>query len=695
MYLYGISDNMSLKHACMEAESTQVFVLSALLTHPSDYCSLQQSVSTRMASCSLVISLLGCFMLRDLVPVKCHTFGQNVQALETHSELLTLLRDAGPRPVVVMFWTEKCGFCHMIMPFFEEQAQSLADRAYFRKINIRTNPESAEVLDADGLPNFKFVLKGKVVKSLRGASVEALEKYVKQVIEQADQDDIIVTREDLVSYFEEYDKEVASSPESIDMLWETGKQNVAKMLELLEAQYGAKPRYSGGFIARRGVGGRQDKVARPSAELKRLDTESASSANQDNPCPTSVSSHRSTSERVVILGGGPAGASAALYAGRAMLCPVVISPQLGGQLMAKGVDVENYPGLPQAMGGEIVTAMRSQAKAFHSRFVDDVVVQVDFTKKPFMLKTNTSGTIFADSVILATGASSRILGVPGESRLYGKGVSGCATCDGYLYRGRKCLVVGGGDAALEDALHLTRICTSVTLVHRRDQFRAGKGLQLQVLNNKAVQVRWNTEVKAFHGDEEIGLQKVVLRSVQTGAVDEIGVGAAFVAIGHDPNTKQFQGQLDMDAASGYIACQSRTTHTSVPGVFAAGDVADSRYRQAVTSAGSGAAAALDAERWLAEHMPHSSSQLGGRQVASEIDNAASSLHERLLIAMIFLAFALGQASESKFGMFRRLFGSLGHKAPLGSCDVSKEKQILSDMNSKLKSDKIKNRGKAR
>mmetsp|Transcript_136151 Transcript_136151/g.236662 ORF Transcript_136151/g.236662 Transcript_136151/m.236662 type:complete len:655 (-) Transcript_136151:223-2187(-) len=654
-----------------------------------------------MVSCSLVISLLGCLTLHNLGPAHSHNFGQKVQSVETHSELVTLLRDAGPRPVIVMFWTEKCGFCHMIMPFFEEQAQSLADRAHFRKVNIRTNPESAAVLDADGLPNFKFILKGKTVKSFRGASVEALEKYVKQVIEQADQDDIIVTRDDLVSYFEEYDKEVASSPESIDMLWETGKQNVAKMLELLEAQYGAKPRYSGGFIASKdvtGASGRQDKVVRPNAELKQLDKERATRTDQlENRCPKSVSSDRSAPEHVVILGGGPAGASAALYAGRAMLCPVVISPQLGGQLMAKGVDVENYPGLPQAMGGEIVAAMRSQATSFHSRFVDDAVIEVNFAKKPFMLKTNTSGTIFADSVILATGATSRMLGVPGESRLHGKGVSGCATCDGYLHRGKTCLVVGGGDAALEDALHLTRICTSVTLVHRRGAFRAGQGLQLQVLNNKAVQVRWNTEVKAFHGDDKAGLERAVLRSVQTGALEELAVGAAFVAIGHDPNTKQFQGQLDMDAASGYIACKGRTTHTSVPGVFAAGDVADSRYRQAVTSAGSGAAAALDAERWLAEHMPHSSSQAGGSQPTSsaEVDDAVSSLHERLLIAMIFLAFALGQASESKFGMFRRLLRSLSHKASSNHCDAGNEKHSLSELTSKPKPEKIKNRGKAR
>lgn len=235
---------------------------------------------------------------------------------------------------------------------------------------------------------------------------------------------------------------------------------------------------------------------------------------------------------------------------------------------------------------------------FHAELRDDTVVSVDLSKRPFTIRTNSSSEFTTETLIIATGAKSRWLGVPGEWELRGYGVSGCATCDGYLHQGKRCLVVGGGDAALEDALHLKRICTSVTLVHRSQNFRAGGGVQARVLDDSEIVVRKDSRIVEFRGTPQSGLVQVVVEHIPSGAKSEIAVEAAFIAIGHDPDTAMFKDQLAMDG-NGYLELQGRTAHTSVEGVFAAGDVADHRYRQAVTSAGAGAAAALDAERYLA------------------------------------------------------------------------------------------------
>lgn len=310
-------------------------------------------------------------------------------------------------------------------------------------------------------------------------------------------------------------------------------------------------------------------------------------------------------EKVVVLGGGPAGLAAAIYAARAGLSPVVIAPSFGGQLLGKGVDVENFPGVigAAATGRGIVQMMRKQAYTFESRLVDDAVISVDLTKQPFELKLNkTDGLLKTHTIIIATGADSRWLGAPGEHQYRGGGVSSCATCDGFLFRDQHVAVIGGGDTAMEDALVLARTSSKVTVIHRRDSFRASKVLAERVLNHALIEVKWNCSVKEFAGEKDSeGREKLTHVTVtkKDGSEEKIEVGAAFVAIGHDPNTKLFS-TLDKDDA-GYLEVKGRSSRTSVEGVFAAGDVADKVYRQAVTSAGTGAMAALDAERWLSEH----------------------------------------------------------------------------------------------
>jgi len=310
--------------------------------------------------------------------------------------------------------------------------------------------------------------------------------------------------------------------------------------------------------------------------------------------------------RVAILGGGPAGMTAAIYSSRAGLKPVVIAPATGGQLMGKGVGVENYPGIMEANGGDIIKLMKSQAAKFQATFEHEMVASVDLSKRPFVIKTNTSA-LTAHALIFSTGADSRWLGAPGEDMYRGGGVSSCATCDGFLWREKHCAVIGGGDTAMEDALVLARTSSHVTLIHRRDSFRASHVLQQAVLGNAKITVLWNTTVGEFKGGDCSSEATCMLSHLALHTTDdptntsELAVDAAFVAIGHIPNTGLFTGQLDM-TDTGYLQTRADSTHCSVDGVFASGDVADWVYRQAVTSAGSGSQAALDAERWLSEQM---------------------------------------------------------------------------------------------
>lgn len=302
--------------------------------------------------------------------------------------------------------------------------------------------------------------------------------------------------------------------------------------------------------------------------------------------------------RVAILGSGPAGLTAALYAARAELKPLVISGvPPGGQLLIT-TDVENYPGFPEGIQGpELVDRMRRQAARFGTEFVDDNVTRVDLSKRPFVLETGSNGTVSAEAVIVATGANARWLDLPSESRLKGHGVSACATCDGFFFKGKELAVVGGGDTAMEEALFLTNFATHVTIVHRRDQFRASPIMLERARSHPKVSFLLDTIVEEVLGRGTVeGLR---VKNARTGAVTTLQVGGLFVAIGHTPATELFRGALELDS-EGYIKVHE-DTRTSVEGFFAAGDVHDRRYRQAISAAGSGCMAAIDAERWLAEH----------------------------------------------------------------------------------------------
>ncbi len=302
--------------------------------------------------------------------------------------------------------------------------------------------------------------------------------------------------------------------------------------------------------------------------------------------------------RVAVVGSGPAGLTAALYLSRAQLAPVVISGvPSGGQLMLTS-DVENYPGFPEGIQGpELIERFRAQAKRFGTEFVDANVTSVDLTRRPFRLELGAAPPLLADALVLATGADARWLDLPSEQRLRGHGVSACATCDGFFFKGVPIACVGGGDSALEEAMFLTRFASQVILIHRRAELRASRIMQARARANPKIAWRLDTEVLEVLGGEKVtGLK---LRHVPTGKVSEIAVGGLFVAIGHEPATKAFKGAIALDP-KGYIVTES-ITRTSVEGVFAAGDVYDHRYRQAVSAAGLGCMAALDAERYLAEH----------------------------------------------------------------------------------------------
>ena len=307
--------------------------------------------------------------------------------------------------------------------------------------------------------------------------------------------------------------------------------------------------------------------------------------------------------RVLILGSGPAGCSAAVYAARAMLEPCVLEGlQPGGQLTIT-TDVENYPGFANIQGPDLMTHMREHALAMGAVFIQDSVVSVDLASRPFRVRCDSGAVRHGESLILATGAQARWLGLPSEERYKGFGVSACATCDGFFYRGREVAVIGGGNTAVEEALFLTNFATRVTLVHRRDALRAEKILQDRLFANPKIDVIWDHVLDEVLGVEEpLGVTGVRLRHVRDSEIREIDCAGVFIAIGHTPATELVRGQLDMDGA-GYVLVETGSTVTSVPGVFAAGDVADHVYRQAVTAAGMGCMAALDADRFLSAQGP--------------------------------------------------------------------------------------------
>ncbi len=304
-------------------------------------------------------------------------------------------------------------------------------------------------------------------------------------------------------------------------------------------------------------------------------------------------------EKVIILGSGPAGLTAAIYAARATLQPLVIEgPQPGGQLTTT-TDVENFPGFEDGiMGPDIIETMKKQAQRFGTRIVSDWIQSVDLSSRPFTIQGDEQAYT-CDSLIVATGATARYLGIEGEEALIGKGLSACATCDGFFFRDSEIAVIGGGDSALEEAEFLTKFGKRVRLIHRRDEFRASKIMRERVLANPKIEVVWNHVIREYVTDANGNISGLLLTNTVDGSEQSIQVEGVFIAIGHTPNTGFLQGQLATDSA-GFLLVEGDTSYTSVPGVFAAGDVHDTRYRQAITAAGTGCRAAIDCERWLEE-----------------------------------------------------------------------------------------------
>ncbi|NLT51182.1 MAG: thioredoxin-disulfide reductase [Ignavibacteria bacterium] len=304
--------------------------------------------------------------------------------------------------------------------------------------------------------------------------------------------------------------------------------------------------------------------------------------------------------KVIIIGSGPAGLTAAVYASRANLNPIIFEGiQPGGQLTIT-TEVENFPGFEQGIQGpELMDIMRKQAQRFGAKSLFKVVTSVDFSKRPFTVKTEDE-TYTADAIIVSTGATAKLMGIPSESKYMGYGVSACATCDGFFFRNLKIFVVGGGDSAMEEANYLTRFASEVTVIHRREEFRASKIMLERAQKNPKIKFMLNTVIDEILGVDENGRKMVTsarLKNTKDGSTEVVPVDGIFMAIGHKPNTELFKGQLNMDE-TGYLIVKPGSTYTNIEGVFAAGDVADKTYRQAITASGTGAMAAIDAERWL-------------------------------------------------------------------------------------------------
>jgi len=500
---------------------------------------------------------------------------EGTQEIWTHDDFTSVLSTANGRPVIIDYYAQSCMPCSMIAPVFQQLSVEYSGRAIFAKVDVMKNQDTPRRQGITGMPTFQFFLNGEMVHSFMVADESQLRSWTEKIVMQAEQ--------------------LAPAPKSpsVDQ----------KKAQSVAPTHRGKKIFDLESVSMEDLQDELDQRAEVNSKKKE-------EQYRRNPCIRNrLRTQGQNIEKVVIIGAGPAGASAAIYTGRANLCPLVIAPMLGGQLMAKGVDVENYPGLPGENGAKMVEVMKRQARASYAEFLDDSIVAIDSSTRPFVMTTRSGRIVKAQSLIVATGAESRWLHIDGEYEYRGHGVSGCATCDGFLFKGKPCAVIGGGDTAMEEALVLSRLCSGVTLIHRRDKFRASHAMQTKVFENPKISVHFNTEVLRFGGEEvqTRGRVQKVLTHLELGDTQnptakpsKLVVDAAFVAIGHDPNTRFLKGNIDMDEI-GYLTIRTGSTHTSQDGIFAAGDVADRIYQQAITSSGSGAMAALDAERYLSDN----------------------------------------------------------------------------------------------
>merc|ERR1712159_183166 len=531
-------------------------------------------------------------------------------------------RDETGLPVIVDYFSHSCGPCIQIAPIYEEMAREYAGRAVFWKIDVNRNHESSSNAGVRSMPTFNFFLNGQKFHGFSGGDPQGIQQTTQQMVQQVENMGgpwlaHEITESNIKDFYDKQGDKVGkkADPAAIAAKY---KGKIALLNRHFNSKYKSAPKPDRiKYRPRTKEDDKKPEKAPQEQKCASVDVEEVVAGAPAETLEAELEKRRSEEamtgdvfdktgeslggeEKVTVVGGGPAGLAAAIYAARAGLSPLVIAPSFGGQLLGKGVDVENFPGVvgASATGRGIVQLMRKQAFGFESRLVDNVVMGFDLTKRPFEVTlNNTKEPVKTHTLIIATGADSRWLGVPGEFKYRGGGVSSCATCDGFLFRNQHVAVIGGGDTAMEDALVLARTSSKVTVIHRRDSFRASHVLAERVLNHPLIEVKWNCTVAEFGGepaeDDKVKLTHLKLKN-KNGSEETMEVGAAFVAIGHEPNTKLFKDSLKMDS-EGYLEVSGRSTKTSVDGVFAAGDVADKVYRQAVTSSGTGAMAALDAE----------------------------------------------------------------------------------------------------
>jgi len=560
---------------------------------------------------------------------------RNLKNLAEFNKLIKHHKENTGLPVIVDFYSDGCGPCRQIAPMYKKMAKAMKGKAVFTKVDVNFARDISGAQQIRSMPTFQFYSMGKKKHQFSGGDPNQLQQWAQNLATDAEKYNVQLTKDNLIAFYKENapDKiDEAKIDELLAKAGEGGGPGHYKLVKKLNKKYGKKPELLPNENlmdkdekkkkeeAKAGPGIKKATTEELKAELElRMEAEQdkkdqeAEDSDEEEVSPIKFFSKGDYAERVAIVGAGPAGLAAAIYAARAGLRPVVVAPPMGGQLQGKGVMVENYPAVAGVTGPMIVADMVKQAAEFETVFLQELVDEVDFSSRPFTIKTNTT-TFQAHTVILSTGADSRWLGIEGEHKYRGGGVSSCATCDGFLYKDQEVIVIGGGDTAMEDALVLARTSSKVTVIHRRDSFRASHVLAQRVLQNDKIEVLWNKTTVKFEGEkvalpsdgtegetEEIdSLTTVHLKDTATGEASTIKCTAAFVAIGHIPNTKFVEGKLTMDKQGYVVAKGDGSTKTSIEGVFAAGDVADKVYRQAITSAGSGAMAALDAERWLSE-----------------------------------------------------------------------------------------------